>query len=259
MRWVSKFSSVSAAVLVATYLAFLVGCGAPSSAETSQLHAFVADLNSKGFTVTDITVVSDPVAAAQLTVIATDAYAATLVQSRLAREAALARARGDYPYGAISVRVVDSEGRLLAQGQETIDALPASTMATNIEDSQAAQAVRDYLALHADRRLDGLSVSSVVVETKAGERTLQLTLNSSDEGRNSGGLDWLIMGATSEDGWIGDLNGQGLGLSWVEVRVTYTGLPDSLSVIDVARRSVSTYSGGRAPDFGPRPSTTVRP
>jgi hypothetical protein len=247
-------------ILIVTLLAFLVGCATVSPEETSGLDGFRAGLESAGFTIAEITVLYDPVPASQVTVVAADAYSAIQLESRLAHEAALARARGDYPYDSIMIKVVDPKGTLLALDQEIVTALAATTASTSVEDSQAVQVVRDFLAVNAERRLHGLTITSVAVTTKDGERTLQVGIDCSDEGRVAGGLDWLIIGGTSEDGWIGDLNKEGVGLNWVEVRVTYdSGLPDSFSVIDVARRSVSTYSGGRTPDFGPRPSTTESP
>ena len=83
-----------------------------------------------------------------------------------------------------------------------------------------------------------------------------------DESNDAHGtLEGLVLGGTSDEGWVGDLNKTGLGIAYVEVRVGYASgtIPDELNVIDVARHSRRMTGGPALPDIGPTPATTEAP
>jgi ABC-type glycerol-3-phosphate transport system substrate-binding protein len=138
-------------------------------------------------------------------------------------------------------------------------ATTACGASAGMTDSKAAKAIRDYFAPAGAHPLDGLKVTKLAVTEDNGERTLHLELASDETDKARQSVEWLVIGGTSDEGWVGDLNRMGLGLALVDLRVTYaSGLADLSSHIDVARHSASWFGGGEN-DIGPRPVTTFAP
>ena len=124
-------------------------------------------------------------------------------------------------------------------------------------NSRATRIVREYLAPDGSHPLEGLKLTKLSVTGQSGERTLHLQVTSDGSAEANVTLNWLVIGGTSDEGWVGDLNKMVLGLAFVEVRVTYaSGIPDELNVIDVARHKATTSGGPGWPDIGPTPPTT---
>lgn len=246
-----------------------VGCGSAglpvkeTSATTSaplttdpDLASFVVHLQSKSIDVLEEEIVAQPVTGPQLVVLESgDQYEATFLESRVYHEAALSKAQGAFPWAGIYLKIVSSTGGTLIDDGGAVDAITVPTAASGMTDTSAAGAVRKYfadayLADSSHFSLNGLTIKQISVVPDEGERTLILELTSENTAYSKQSLSSLILGATSYSDWVAELNNDGLGLVWVRVRVTYpTGLPDCLSVIDVARHSEDSYAGGRVPEF----------
>ncbi|MBN1321149.1 MAG: hypothetical protein JXA87_09950 [Thermoleophilia bacterium] len=113
-----------------------------------------------------------------------------------------------------------------------------------VTDRTAADIVLEYFATAAEVRVQGVAIDGIQVATQMGQRTLSLYLVSDGPDEANGSIAWLCFGATSEEGWTGDLNRDwGLGLVWVHIYTSYPGGDSEHSVADIANQSLTTYGG----------------
>ena len=132
----------------------------------------------------------------------------------------------------------------------------ASPAEEGVIDDEAAVIVREYFATTAADLMRGVTIADLQVTTANGQRTLRLDLVSDGSDEADGALFWLCIGATSEDGWPGDLaRDRGLSLLWVDAYTTYPWGITEHTVVDVAGHGLST--GGGAPHWRGGPPTTA--
>jgi hypothetical protein len=252
MRRSMKVSTLAFGILLVSLVAIPV----VAVAETNQSETFVSSLQSRGYVIVSQGVASEPFSAKQITSLASDPYEATRVASHMYHEAGLLKTRGAYPYEGLIVKVVNAQGVVLSRSGLAVSSLTLAPKDASATDEDSAAAAQKHLVAAAKRPLDGLDDITIDAATTSGERTLRVDVLSDGSATSRDTLYWLVIGATSEDGWVGELNETGAGIDWVEIRAAYaSGLPDSLSVIDVAARSAMTYAGARIPDVARRPPT----
>ena len=119
-------------------------------------------------------------------------------------------------------------------------------------DQGAAKTVREYFAGDGARYVEGLIVKNIQVIDQIGGRRLLLTFAGDGSSRSEASFSSLYYMATSEDGWISDLNKSVLSIAWVEMVFDYGdgSSPETLDV-NVAARDVAGSTRLR-----PGPATT---
>ena len=226
----------------------------PSVAAAAQQGGFtglVDSLSRQGIPVGDAAVSAEP-GEVEVTVQGTrDLYAVVELSSRVYYEAALAKATSDFDPAFLYVNVVNEDGATVSQDGRAIEPLTRPHMDTSVDDLQAAALSQAALTSHG---LDGLTIDALSVSTQGDRRTLSLALRSDNTPAAAESLQWLLLNAIKEWGWVAGLNtNHGIGLSWIRVEVTYPGdIPKLVSVVDIGNTSVSTYAGGRVPEFAIR-------
>ncbi len=144
------------------------------------------------------------------------------------------------------------DGRSAAEATSEGAAAPAN----GVTDRTVADIVLEYFATAAAVHMQGVVIEGIQVATQAGQRTLSLYLVSDGSDEADGSLAWLCFGASSEEGWTGELNRDwGLGLVWAHIYTTYPWGASEHSVVDIAGQSLTTYGG--APHWRGSPSTTA--
>jgi len=144
------------------------------------------------------------------------------------------------------------DGRSAAGAATEGTAAPAN----GVTDRTVADIVLEYFATAAEVHMQGVVIEGIQAVTQAGQRTVSLYLVSDGSDEADESLARLCFGATSEEGWTGDLNRDwGIGLVWVHICTTYPWGYSEYSVVDVPGRSLTTYGG--APHWRGGPATTV--
>jgi hypothetical protein len=122
-------------------------------------------------------------------------------------------------------------------------------------DQDAAQAVQAYFAGDGARYVQGLLAKDIEVTDQVGGQRLSVLFVGDGSSRAEACFSSLYYMATSDDGWIADLNKKSLSIAWVAMAFDYgDGSAHERLTVDVARRRVAGSTRLR-----PGPPTTARP